>query len=245
MSTGVRMQDVSCHFPSTNGIVRAVDGVNLVIEPGEFFTLLGPSGSGKTTCMRMIGGFTLPTSGQIFIGDQEVSQWPPNKRPVNTVFQDYALFPHMTISENVAYGLMVKGVPLGERRKRAHSMLEMVQLSDTSDRKPAQLSGGQRQRIALARALINNPEILLLDEPLGALDLKLREQMQTELKALQRKLGISFLFITHDQHEALSMSDRVGVFNHGKLEQVATPRELYNQPATRFVANFITGQQFF
>jgi putative spermidine/putrescine transport system ATP-binding protein len=239
LATGIRLQDVSCIFKTPEGQVNAVDGVNLSIEPGEFFTLLGPSGSGKTTCLRMIGGFTLPTSGQIFIGDQEVSQLPPYSRPVNTVFQDYALFPHMTVIENVAYGLMVKGVSESIRTKRAVDMLDLVQLGQTADRKPSQLSGGQRQRVALARALINQPEVLLLDEPLGALDLKLREQMQSELKALQRKLGITFLFITHDQHEALSMSDRVGVFNKGKLEQVATPSILYNAPATQFVANFI------
>jgi putative spermidine/putrescine transport system ATP-binding protein len=239
LATGIRLQDLSCIFKSVEGDVHAVDGVNLTIEPGEFFTLLGPSGSGKTTCMRMIGGFTLPTSGKIFLGDQEVGQLPPYKRPVNTVFQDYALFPHMSILDNVAYGLMIKGVGREQREKKALEMLNLVQLSQVAERKPSELSGGQRQRIALARALINEPQVLLLDEPLGALDLKLREQMQSELKALQRKLGITFLFITHDQHEALSMSDRVGVFNRGKLEQVATPYEIYNTPTTRFVANFI------
>jgi putative spermidine/putrescine transport system ATP-binding protein len=239
LATGIRLQDLSCIFKSVDGDVHAVDGVNLTIEPGEFFTLLGPSGSGKTTCMRMIGGFTLPTSGKIFLGDQEVSQLPPYKRPVNTVFQDYALFPHLSILDNVAYGLMIKGIAREQRERKALDMLNLVQLSQVSERKPSELSGGQRQRIALARALINEPQVLLLDEPLGALDLKLREQMQSELKALQRKLGITFLFITHDQHEALSMSDRVGVFNRGKLEQVATPAALYNTPKTRFVANFI------
>jgi putative spermidine/putrescine transport system ATP-binding protein len=239
LATGIRLQDLSCVFKSVDGDVHAVDGVNLTIEPGEFFTLLGPSGSGKTTCMRMIGGFTLPTTGKIFLGDQDVGQLPPYKRPVNTVFQDYALFPHLSILDNVAYGLMIKGVSRDERERKAVEMLTLVQLSQVSERKPSELSGGQRQRIALARALINEPKVLLLDEPLGALDLKLREQMQSELKALQRKLGITFLFITHDQHEALSMSDRVGVFNQGKLEQVATPYDLYNTPKTRFVANFI------
>jgi putative spermidine/putrescine transport system ATP-binding protein len=239
LATGVRLQEVTCIFKTKDSEVRAVDGVNLVIEPGEFFTLLGPSGSGKTTCMRMIGGFTLPSQGQIFIGEKEVSQLPPNKRPVNTVFQDYALFPHMTVLENVAYGLLVKGVSESDRNRKSMDMLDLVQLAQAADRKPAQLSGGQRQRIALARALVNEPEVLLLDEPLGALDLKLREQMQSELKALQRKVGITFLFITHDQHEALSMSDRVGVFNQGKLEQVATPKQIYAAPSTRFVANFI------
>jgi putative spermidine/putrescine transport system ATP-binding protein len=239
LATGIRLQDLSCIFKSVDGDVHAVDGVNLTVNAGEFFTLLGPSGSGKTTCMRMIGGFTLPTSGKIFLGDQEVSQWPPYKRPLNTVFQDYALFPHLSILDNVAYGLMIKGVGREAREKKALEMLNLVQLSQVSERKPSQLSGGQRQRIALARALINEPQVLLLDEPLGALDLKLREQMQSELKALQRKLGITFLFITHDQQEALSMSDRVCVFNQGKIEQVATPHELYNAPKTRFVANFI------
>ncbi|HUG22240.1 ABC transporter ATP-binding protein [Piscinibacter sp.] len=231
----VQLDDVSCHF----GSVRAVDGVSLAIAPGEFFTLLGPSGSGKTTCLRMIGGFTLPTAGRILIGGEDVSMRPPYARPVNTVFQDYALFPHMSIRDNVAYSLMVRKVPRHERERRAEELLELVRLSGVGERRPAQLSGGQRQRVALARALINAPQLLLLDEPLGALDLKLREQMQTELKLLQRTLGITFLFITHDQHEALSMSDRVGVFNNGKLEQVGTPHAVYNAPATRFVAQFV------
>jgi putative spermidine/putrescine transport system ATP-binding protein len=231
----VQLDGVSCHF----GNVRAVDGVNLSIAPGEFFTLLGPSGSGKTTCLRMIGGFTLPTSGRIFIGGEDVSMRPPYARPVNTVFQDYALFPHMSIRDNVAYSLMVRKMPRKERERRAEELLELVQLPGVGERRPAQLSGGQRQRVALARALINEPQLLLLDEPLGALDLKLREQMQTELKLLQRTLGITFLFITHDQHEALSMSDRIGVFNNGKLEQVGAPHEVYNAPATRFVAQFV------
>jgi putative spermidine/putrescine transport system ATP-binding protein len=187
----------------------------------------------------MIGGFTLPTSGKIFIGDADVTHIPPYARPVNTVFQDYALFPHMTIAENVAYGLMVKGVAKSTRVKRANDMLELVRLPGVGERRPAQLSGGQRQRVALARALVNEPEVLLLDEPLGALDLKLREQMQSELKQLQRRLDITFLFITHDQHEALSMSDRIGVFNQGKVEQIGTPSEIYNAPRTKFVAQFI------
>jgi putative spermidine/putrescine transport system ATP-binding protein len=239
MSVAVTLQDVSCVFGAGASAVRAVDGVNLTIESGEFFTLLGPSGSGKTTCLRMIGGFTLPTSGKILIGGQDVSQLPSYARPVNTVFQDYALFPHMNIRDNVAYGLMVRGVNKAKRNARADEMLALVQLAGVGERRPAQLSGGQRQRVALARALINEPKVLLLDEPLGALDLKLREQMQTELKALQRKLGITFLFITHDQHEALSMSDRIGVFNQGKLEQVGTPADIYNAPATQFVAQFV------
>ncbi|HYF42254.1 MAG TPA: ABC transporter ATP-binding protein [Ramlibacter sp.] len=239
MTPAVSLDRVSCVFGGTGQPVRAVDSVSLDIEPGEFFTLLGPSGSGKTTCLRMIGGFTLPTEGTVRIHGQDVSREPPYARPVNTVFQDYALFPHMTILDNVAYSLMVRGVPKHERHARALQLLELVQLPQAGDRKPAQLSGGQRQRVALARALISQPRVLLLDEPLGALDLKLREQMQTELKALQRKLGITFIFVTHDQHEALSMSDRIGVFNRGRLEQVATPSALYNRPATRFVAEFV------
>lgn len=243
MTTAVTLEQVSCVFAAGRGQsgaeVRAVDGVDLEIGAGEFFTLLGPSGSGKTTCLRMIGGFTLPTAGRVLIGGQDVTLQPPYARPVNTVFQDYALFPHMSIRDNVAYSLMVRGVPRAERERRADELLALVQLPTVGGRRPAQLSGGQRQRVALARALINQPQVLLLDEPLGALDLKLREQMQTELKALQRQLGITFLFITHDQHEALSMSDRIGVFNLGKLEQVGTPHEVYNAPRTRFVAQFV------
>jgi putative spermidine/putrescine transport system ATP-binding protein len=239
MTAAVTLDGVSCVFGHGAAAVRAVDHVDLTIDAGEFFTLLGPSGSGKTTCLRMIGGFTLPTAGRILIGGDDVSQRPPYARPVNTVFQDYALFPHMSIRENVAYGLMVRQVPRAERERRADELLALVQLAGVGDRRPAQLSGGQRQRVALARALINQPQVLLLDEPLGALDLKLREQMQSELKALQRQLGITFLFITHDQHEALSMSDRIGVFNQGRLEQVGTPQQVYDAPATRFVANFV------
>jgi putative spermidine/putrescine transport system ATP-binding protein len=216
-----------------------VDDVSLTIEAGEFFTLLGPSGSGKTTALRMIGGFTRPTAGRVLIGDADVTDAPPYARPVNTVFQDYALFPHMSIADNVAYPLMVRKVDKAVRRKRADELLALVRLPSVGARRPAQLSGGQRQRVALARALISQPQVLLLDEPLGALDLKLREQMQTELKALQRQLGITFLFITHDQHEALSMSDRIGVFNRGRIEQVGTPQAIYNAPATRFVAEFV------
>ena len=239
MTSAVSLRDLSCVFRSAGKTVHAVAGVDLEVQAGEFFTLLGPSGSGKTTCLRMIGGFTLPTSGQIAIHGQDVSQHPPYARPVNTVFQDYALFPHMSILDNVAYSLMVRGVDRATREKKAQQLLETVQLPDVGQRKPPQLSGGQRQRVALARALISEPQVLLLDEPLGALDLKLREQMQSELKSLQRKLGITFIFVTHDQHEALSMSDRIGVFNKGRLEQVATPAELYNRPATRFVAEFV------
>jgi putative spermidine/putrescine transport system ATP-binding protein len=234
-TAAVVLQDVRCHF----GSVRAVDGVNLAIAPGEFFTLLGPSGSGKTTCLRMIGGFVLPTAGRVLIGGQDMTMRPPYARPVNTVFQDYALFPHMNVRDNVAYSLMLRKVPRRAREQRADELLALVRLPGVGQRRPAELSGGQRQRVSLARALINEPQLLLLDEPLGALDLKLREQMQTELKALQRRLGITFLFITHDQHEALSMSDRIGVFNEGRLEQVGTPHEVYNAPATRFVAQFV------
>ncbi len=226
-------------FRSAGKSIHAVDRVSLDVQPGEFFTLLGPSGSGKTTCLRMIGGFTLPTSGSIMIDGADVSQHPPYARPVNTVFQDYALFPHMSVLDNVAYSLMVRGVDRASRERRAHALLDTVQLPDVSQRKPAQLSGGQRQRVALARALISEPKVLLLDEPLGALDLKLREQMQSELKSLQRKLGITFIFVTHDQHEALSMSDRICVFNQGRIEQIASPADLYNRPSTRFVAEFV------
>ncbi len=239
MTAAVSLNQVSCVFASAGGPVRAVDNVSLEVRTGEFFTLLGPSGSGKTTCLRMIGGFTLPSAGSIRIHGEEVAQRPPNERPVNTVFQDYALFPHMSVLDNVAYSLMVRGTDRPTREKKALELLELVQLPEAAARRPAQLSGGQRQRVALARALISQPRVLLLDEPLGALDLKLREQMQSELKDLQRRLGITFIFVTHDQHEALSMSDRIGVFNRGRLEQVATPDGLYNEPATRFVAEFV------
>ena len=239
MTAAVSLDQVSCVFGSGAAAVQAVDRVDLTIDAGEFFTLLGPSGSGKTTCLRMIGGFTLPTAGRIRIGDEDVTLRPPYARPVNTVFQDYALFPHMSIRDNVAYPLMVRGVDRRERTRRADELLALVQLPTVGERRPVQLSGGQRQRVALARALVGQPQVLLLDEPLGALDLKLREQMQSELKALQRRLGITFMFITHDQHEALSMSDRIGVFNAGRLEQVGTPQQVYDTPATRFVAHFV------
>jgi putative spermidine/putrescine transport system ATP-binding protein len=239
MTAAVTLDGVSCTFGHGAGAVRAVEHVDLTIDAGEFFTLLGPSGSGKTTVLRMIGGFTLPTAGRVRIGGEDVTNAPPYARAVNTVFQDYALFPHMTIRENVAYPLMVRKVERVQRDQRADELLALVQLPGVGERRPAQLSGGQRQRVALARALIGQPQVLLLDEPLGALDLKLREQMQSELKALQRRLGITFLFITHDQHEALSMSDRIGIFNAGRLEQVGTPQAVYDAPATRFVAHFV------
>lgn len=221
------------------GEVRAVDGVDLDIHEGEFLTLLGPSGSGKTTVLRMIAGFEKPDSGTITLAGKDVSQLPPYERDVNTVFQDYALFPHMSVLENIEYGLRVKGVSKKDRLAQALIALKQIRLEGYENRKPAQLSGGQRQRVALARALVNKPSVLLLDEPLGALDLKLREQMQIELKALQREVGITFIFVTHDQEEALSMSDRIAVFNHGKIEQLGTPREIYENPKSEFVSEFV------
>ena len=233
--TAIRFDNVSRHF----GEVRAVDEANLEILDGEFFSMLGPSGSGKTTCLRMIAGFDRPTSGKIYLYGKDVSDLPPFERDVNTVFQDYALFPHMTIEDNIAYGLMVKGVPKAERYKRVDEMLDLVRLPGFGYRKPSQLSGGQRQRVALARALINQPKVLLLDEPLGALDLKLRQQMQVELKSIQERVGITFIFVTHDQEEALTMSDRIAVFNEGTIQQVGTPSEIYEHPASAFVAGFV------
>ncbi len=235
MTAAVSFSKVSRHF----GSVKAVDSVELTVEPGEFFAMLGPSGSGKTTCLRLIAGFEQPTAGHIEIFGETAEGVPPYRRNVNTVFQDYALFPHLNILDNVAYGLMVKGVAKAERHREAEKALEMVKLPGYGARKPGQLSGGQRQRVALARALVNKPKVLLLDEPLGALDLKLREQMQEELKSLQRSLGITFVFVTHDQGEALSMADRVAVFNYGKIVQAGTPHEIYNRPRTRFVADFV------
>src|SRR4051812_11458133 len=223
----------------TYGDIRAVDHVSFTIESGEFFAMLGPSGSGKTTCLRLIAGFEAPDAGTIALNDRNVTNDPPYLRDVNTVFQDYALFPHMTVAENVAYSLRVRGVSKVDQRKRAAEMLELVKLAAMGERTPLQLSGGQRQRVALARALVNQPRVLLLDEPLGALDLKLREEMQIELKNLQRRLGITFVFVTHDQGEALSMADRVAVFNHGRIEQLDTPRQLYTRPRTEFVARFV------
>jgi putative spermidine/putrescine transport system ATP-binding protein len=231
----VRFAGVSRHF----GEVRAVDNVDFEIEDGEFFSMLGPSGSGKTTCLRLIAGFEQPDAGNIVIHGANVEGVPPYQRDVNTVFQDYALFPHMTVSANVEYGLMIRKVAAAERRRRSQEMLGLVKLEALGTRKPNQLSGGQRQRVALARALINRPSMLLLDEPLGALDLKLREQMQEELKALQRQVGITFIYVTHDQGEALAMSDRLAVFNHGRIEQIGAPADIYEHPATAFVAGFV------
>jgi putative spermidine/putrescine transport system ATP-binding protein len=221
------------------GDVDAVAGIDLDVMDGEFFTLLGPSGSGKTTTLRMIAGFELPTAGEVLLGGRDVSKLPPYERDVNTVFQDYALFPHMNVGDNVGYGLMVKRVKRAERRERAAEALAMVRLEGFERRKPSQLSGGQRQRVALARALVNRPRLLLLDEPLGALDLKLREEMQIELKTIQREIGITFIFVTHDQDEALTMSDRIAVFNDGRVVQVGTPADVYERPETAFIAGFV------
>ena len=221
------------------GAVRAVDGVDLEIRPGEFFSMLGPSGSGKTTVLRLIAGFEEPTTGTVRLGARDVTRLPPFDRDVNTVFQDYALFPHLSVRQNVEYGLRVKRVARAERASRAEQALAMVRLEGFADRRPAELSGGQRQRVALARALVNRPSVLLLDEPLGALDLKLRLEMQSELKQIQREARITFVFVTHDQDEALTMSDRVAVFNAGRIEQVGAPAEVYERPATEFVADFV------
>jgi putative spermidine/putrescine transport system ATP-binding protein len=231
----VELAGVSRRF----GSVKAVDNVSLTIAQGEFFAMLGPSGSGKTTCLRLIAGFEQPDAGSISIFGARADGLPPYRRDVNTVFQDYALFPHMTVGENVAYGLMIRGVNRAEREAKARAALAMVKLDDYGTRRPAQLSGGQRQRVALARALVNEPKVLLLDEPLGALDLKLREQMQAELKELQRRLGITFIFVTHDQGEALAMADRVAVFNAGRILQAGSPADIYERPASPFVADFV------
>ena len=235
MTAAVSFKNVSRSF----GTVKAVDNVTLDIAPGEFFAMLGPSGSGKTTCLRLIAGFEQPTSGSISIFGEACEGLPPYKRNVNTVFQDYALFPHMTVGQNVAYGLMIRGMNRAERETKAAAALELVKLKGYGTRRPSQLSGGQRQRVALARALVNEPKALLLDEPLGALDLKLREQMQEELKHLQKQLGITFVFVTHDQGEALSMADRVAIFNEGKIVQAGTPKEIYEHPRTKFAADFV------
>jgi putative spermidine/putrescine transport system ATP-binding protein len=221
------------------GDVTAVDGIDLEIGRGEFFTMLGPSGSGKTTTLRMIAGFELPDAGTVELGGRDVRDLPPYDREVNTVFQDYALFPHMSVGDNVEYGMKVKKVDKAERNKRRTEALEMVRLSKMDARRPGELSGGQRQRVALARAIVNRPRVLLLDEPLGALDLKLREQMQVELKTIQGEVGITFVYVTHDQDEALTMSDRIAVFDAGRIEQVGTAAEIYEQPQSAFVAGFV------
>ena len=234
----IRLVRLRKEFTGTPPVV-AVDDIDLEIAQGEFFSMLGPSGSGKTTVLRMIAGFEEPTSGTVELAGSDVTRRQPYDRDVNTVFQDYALFPHMSVAENVAYGLVVKKVARAERRARVAEALEQVRLGDHGARRPGQLSGGQRQRVALARALVNRPKVLLLDEPLGALDLKLREQMQVELKAIQRDVGITFLFVTHDQEEALTLSDRVAVFNAGRIEQVGTAHEVYESPRTAFVAGFV------
>jgi putative spermidine/putrescine transport system ATP-binding protein len=231
----VTFRGVSRHF----GPVKAVDEVDLAIRDGEFFAMLGPSGSGKTTCLRLVAGFEQPTAGHIEIFGERAEGVPPYLRNVNTVFQSYALFPHMNVLDNVGFGLRVKGVGRAERHRAAREALELVELGGYGDRRAGELSGGQRQRVALARALVNKPRVLLLDEPLGALDLKLREQMQEELRTLQRSLGLTFVFVTHDQDEALSMADRVAVFAEGRVQQIGTPEEIYRRPASRFVADFV------
>ena len=231
----VEMHGISKRF----GDVVAVDGVDLQIGDGEFFALLGPSGCGKTTTLRMIAGLDIPSEGRLAIFGEEVASWPPDRRPVNTVFQAYALFPHMTVAQNIAFGLQMRGIRGPDADRQVAEATALVQLEGMEHRRPSQLSGGQQQRVALARALVNHPKVLLLDEPLGALDLKLRQEMQVELKALQREVGITFVFVTHDQEEALAMSDRVGVMSEGRLLQVGTPAEVYEHPANRFVADFI------
>ena len=231
----VRLEGVEKRY----GDVVAVAGIDLEVRDGEFFSMLGPSGSGKTTTLRMIAGFELPTRGRIFLHGRDVTEVAPFDRDVNTVFQDYALFPHMSVGDNVGYGLMVRKVPRSERAGRVTDALRMVRLDGYERRRPSQLSGGQRQRVALARALVNRPRVLLLDEPLGALDLKLREEMQIELKAIQQQVGITFIYVTHDQEEALTMSDRIAVFNAGRIVQLGTPAEIYERPDTRFVAGFV------
>jgi spermidine/putrescine transport system ATP-binding protein len=235
----IELVGIAKRFHSRRGVVAAVERVDLTIGEGEFFSLLGPSGCGKTTTLRMIGGFEEPSEGQILLYGKDVVGVPPNHRDVNMVFQSYALFPHMSVFDNVAFGLRRKGVDSATARTRVNEMLELVQLEGKSDRRPRELSGGQQQRVALARALVNRPRALLLDEPLAALDLKLRQAMQLELKRIQREVGITFIFVTHDQNEALTMSDRLVVMNAGRIEQLGSPREIYERPRTRFVAGFI------
>ena len=231
----LRLRSVSKNY----GSVVAVAGVDLLVNEGEFFTLLGPSGSGKTTLLRLIAGFERPDAGRIELGGRDITSVPPHLRDTNTVFQDYALFPHMSVADNIGYGLRVKGVSRQAREKRVQRALAMVRLAGLGHRRPNQLSGGQRQRVALARAVVNEPEVLLLDEPLGALDLKLRQEMQIELKQIQQRVGISFVYVTHDQEEALTMSDRLAVMANGQIEQIGSPVEVYERPATEFVAGFI------
>ena len=235
----IELIGVRKEFGDGKHTVVAVEGADLSVADGELFAILGPSGSGKTTVLRMIAGFEQPTTGTIKLGGQDVTALPPARRDTNTVFQQYALFPHMSVMQNVEYGLKVRGVGKADRRRRAGDALEMVRLSGHADRKPAQLSGGQQQRVALARALVGRPKVLLLDEPLGALDLKLREQMQVELKAIQREIGITFVIVTHDQDEALTLCDRLAVFNDGRIEQIGAAREVYENPVNRFVADFV------
>jgi putative spermidine/putrescine transport system ATP-binding protein len=235
LTAALRLQGIRKSY----GSVLAVNGIDLEVAEGEFFTLLGPSGSGKTTLLRLVAGFERADAGRIELGGRDVTSTPPNQRETNTVFQDYALFPHMTVGENIGYGLRIKGVPRTQRRERVQRALRMVRLDGLDRRRPNQLSGGQRQRVALARAVINEPEVLLLDEPLGALDLKLRQEMQLELKRIQKEVGITFVYVTHDQEEALTMSDRMAVMSNGRIEQVGPPVEVYERPATEFVAGFI------
>jgi putative spermidine/putrescine transport system ATP-binding protein len=232
---GISLRGITKRF----GNSVAVDNVDLDVRRGEFFTMLGPSGSGKTTLLRLIAGFEIPDAGSIALQGKDVTGLPPYQRDVNTVFQDYALFPHFSVEENVAYGLRVRQVPRAERAERVHAVLAMVHMVEFAQRRPAQLSGGQRQRVALARAIVNEPDVLLLDEPLGALDLKLRQEMQVELKRIQRQVGITFIYVTHDQEEALTMSDRLAVFRDGRVEQVGPSADVYEQPATEFVASFV------
>src|SRR5215468_9222290 len=243
-AAAVEAKGVTKIFGAGQDTVRALDGVSVTIRENEFFTLLGPSGCGKTTLLRLIAGFELPTAGEILLEGRHVEHLPPYQRPVNTVFQSYALFPHMTVAQNIAFGLEMRGVPRAEIDATVQEMLGLVKMSGLGGRRPTQLSGGQQQRVALARALANHPKVLLLDEPLSALDLKLRQGMRTELKNLQKKTGITFIFVTHDQEEALTMSDRIAVMSHGKIQQLGVPLEIYEQPVNRFVADFIGDTNF-